>query len=298
MESSRTHKLRPILASTDFSPASAAAVDYAAALAQAEHRRLHLVFVRSFLPLELLEVDNDALQQQMLGMVRSSAGEPGLEIAQCHIAVGNPAHEILKLAAQLQAKWIVTGTHGRCGFQRLALGSVAEALLRRSSIPVIVIGPQAKSEGLRPMPWKRILLACDVSAPISEAARLAGALAVEHNAQLTIFHVQPDGLRPVAEDLFETIAPILPEESWLKLKPHCLIRGGNLAEQISNMTADSEADLLVLSASEGNRLVPRLHRRTIAEILCAAHCPVLILRNRTEQGAEERDLPAETAMRA
>jgi hypothetical protein len=37
---------------------------------------------------------------------------------------------------------VVVGTHGRQGLERLLVGSVAEAVVRRASCPVLVVRPQ------------------------------------------------------------------------------------------------------------------------------------------------------------
>jgi nucleotide-binding universal stress UspA family protein len=36
---------------------------------------------------------------------------------------------------------VVLGTHGRSGFERLLLGSVAERVLRKAPCPVVVVPP-------------------------------------------------------------------------------------------------------------------------------------------------------------
>ncbi len=49
------------------------------------------------------------------------------------------ANVIVAEAERWQADLIVIGTHGRTGFSRLLLGSVAEGVVRTSSIPVLLI---------------------------------------------------------------------------------------------------------------------------------------------------------------
>ncbi len=49
------------------------------------------------------------------------------------------AHGILAAADRVGADMIVMGTHGRTGLSRLVLGSVAEAVLRRAAVPVLVV---------------------------------------------------------------------------------------------------------------------------------------------------------------
>jgi nucleotide-binding universal stress UspA family protein len=46
---------------------------------------------------------------------------------------------VLADATAWGADLIVMATHGRCGLQRLALGSHAEALLRTSPLPVLLV---------------------------------------------------------------------------------------------------------------------------------------------------------------
>jgi universal stress protein A len=55
--------------------------------------------------------------------------------------MGNPADEIVQLARDEEASLIVLGTHGRTGFSRLLMGSVAEVVVRRSPCPVLVYRP-------------------------------------------------------------------------------------------------------------------------------------------------------------
>jgi nucleotide-binding universal stress UspA family protein len=58
---------------------------------------------------------------------------------------------VLNAAADFKADLLVMGTHGRRGFQRLILGSVAERCVRQATLPVLLIPaaatqPQSPSE--------------------------------------------------------------------------------------------------------------------------------------------------------
>lgn len=55
------------------------------------------------------------------------------------VVEGKPVDAILKTADSVDAHLIVMGTHGRRGLQRVLLGSVAEAVLRRAEIPVMTV---------------------------------------------------------------------------------------------------------------------------------------------------------------
>lgn len=56
---------------------------------------------------------------------------------------GRVAQAIVDAAERFGADLIVMGTHGRTGLQRVLLGSVAEGVLRRSPVPVVVVPPRA-----------------------------------------------------------------------------------------------------------------------------------------------------------
>jgi len=55
--------------------------------------------------------------------------------------VGNPAREIVRYAEDEDndIEYIVIGSHGREDISRILLGSVAETVVRRSSVPVVVV---------------------------------------------------------------------------------------------------------------------------------------------------------------
>ena len=62
--------------------------------------------------------------------------------------IGDPAHEILALERQIAADLIVLATHGRKGFRRMLLGSVAEAVLREATCPVLTVQRQGSDAHL------------------------------------------------------------------------------------------------------------------------------------------------------
>lgn len=54
-------------------------------------------------------------------------------------ATGSPAREIVEFAEDNEIDHIVMGSHGRTGMERILLGSVAESVVRRASVPVTVV---------------------------------------------------------------------------------------------------------------------------------------------------------------
>jgi nucleotide-binding universal stress UspA family protein len=84
--------------------------------------------------------------EQRVAAFRSS--HPGTSLAfldtiRAHQRLEVPSEEIAQLAADVEADLVVVGTHGRRGFTRLMLGSVAEATVRLAPCPVLVVRPKA-----------------------------------------------------------------------------------------------------------------------------------------------------------
>jgi nucleotide-binding universal stress UspA family protein len=52
---------------------------------------------------------------------------------------GAVGHEIIGAAKEYDAQMIVIGSEGRTGLKRLALGSVAESVMREAAVPVLVV---------------------------------------------------------------------------------------------------------------------------------------------------------------
>jgi nucleotide-binding universal stress UspA family protein len=59
-----------------------------------------------------------------------------------HLAAGDPWREIIQMASSLRADLVVVGTAGKTGLARMALGSVAESVVRHAGCPVLVVRPK------------------------------------------------------------------------------------------------------------------------------------------------------------
>jgi nucleotide-binding universal stress UspA family protein len=133
---------KTILFPTDFSTASDAAIEHAATLAASSGATLLILHVEEpplaygggELYYGIPEPDSERIRK-MLDDVR-----PKDSTVPCthRLTMGDPAAEIVRIAAEEGAEMIVLGTHGRTGMTRLLMGSVAEAVVRRAPCPVLV----------------------------------------------------------------------------------------------------------------------------------------------------------------
>jgi nucleotide-binding universal stress UspA family protein len=140
--------LTTIVAATDFSETSQAAVDWAATLAARLGAKLVVAHVYSVpilgLPdasvlvdavtaVKLSEIAQTALDREV---ARVAVACPGVEGA---LREGDARDVVPSLATSLDAGLLVIGSHGRRGIARALLGSVAESIVRASHIPVTVV---------------------------------------------------------------------------------------------------------------------------------------------------------------
>ena len=103
--------------------------------------------------------DPSILRDELAKQGAKLAGEANAEMKQRGVqgavviaegsSVDDVAEMVLAAATAFNADLLVMGTHGRKGFQRLILGSVAERCLRQATLPVLLI-PSASGAGAVP----------------------------------------------------------------------------------------------------------------------------------------------------
>ena len=132
--------IKTILAPTDFSDCGNAAAAYAVRLAAQVHGSVvlvHILGARRRDDERAAAFRDEALAE--LHQLAEQIARPEVAI-RCRATYGLPAGDIPQLAEEEGADLIVVGTHGRSGLWHLFLGSVTEAVLRASRIPVLAVG--------------------------------------------------------------------------------------------------------------------------------------------------------------
>ena len=134
---------KKIIFPTDFSKSSDAGLEYATILARDTGARLLIVHVEEppaaygggEMYYGVLEPDHSELWR----MLREVKPTDSAVAYQHRMLLGDPAEQMVQLAEDEQAHLIVLGTHGRTGFKRLFMGSVAEAVVRQATCPLISV---------------------------------------------------------------------------------------------------------------------------------------------------------------
>lgn len=147
------HKVKKILAPTDFSDLSKAGIRYAletARDASAEVLVYHVIDLGS--TFENRRVDfgpcRDMLANSRVVLDRFLAEHfPDcidlVEVRQI-VEFGAPYKNIVEMAASEGVDLIVIATHGRIGIDRFILGSVAEQVVARAPCPVLIVPPRRR----------------------------------------------------------------------------------------------------------------------------------------------------------
>jgi nucleotide-binding universal stress UspA family protein len=133
-----------VLAAIDFSEASDLVVERALTMArQTDAHEIHFLHV---CPPPRDDAEEEGRQTEfeawLDARVRDGGSVPYTVKIVAHEASGNPADVIVEMAGDLLASTVIVGTHGRKGFQRMVMGSVAENVVRRAACPVLVVRPQ------------------------------------------------------------------------------------------------------------------------------------------------------------
>ncbi|WP_267643470.1 universal stress protein [Haloarchaeobius amylolyticus] len=152
-----TDRMRPtfdrILAPTDGSKPSLAAVDHAASLAVATGATLDILHVMEPAPgWDGVSTGalNDALEEageNTLDAAIDRVTDLGVSSVERSLVWGVPHSAILRHAEETAADCIVMGTRGRSGLTKELLGSVTQRVVRRSPVPVVGLhGPSAEEQ--------------------------------------------------------------------------------------------------------------------------------------------------------
>lgn len=144
-------RFKKILCSTDFSEPSYAGLDAACDLARTYSGQLILVHVVEPIPTAAVSIGdhsgfNVAVHQRVLkenaeGSIRDLVEKRlsrGVSVKTV-IAEGDPANQIVRVAAAEEVDLIVIATHGRTGWRHVIYGSVAERVVRLAGPAVLTI---------------------------------------------------------------------------------------------------------------------------------------------------------------
>lgn len=132
---------KKILVPTDFSHTGDTALEYAASLAKEQGARLLIVHVQELPKVyagDMYYGIAEPSSEEVMSMLRDVKPTDGQVPVEYRLLSGEPAEAVVRLSDEEDVDMIVVGSHGRTGFSRALLGSVAEAIVRKAHCPVVV----------------------------------------------------------------------------------------------------------------------------------------------------------------
>ena len=281
-------RLHNLLVASDFSAASEKAVRHALAIARyfgAKPYVLHIT--RSYRDVSVSDLEQGNLLEREL------------ETCNGHFAFreGEVWEELQKFIRQRQIELVVVGTHGRTGFKKLMLGSVAENVFRHVSCPVVTVGPNSPNAfDSRPQLTVRpVLFATDFCEGCDNALAYAVTFANRRKTRLALLHVLSrvpavDGNRWfTAEDVerkreasrLATLQRLenLVSSRAMSLQPLCMAEFGSPAEKILGAAKSLQAEVIIMGLQRPSLTDTHLSWSTAYEVVCIAPCPVMTVRS-------------------
>jgi len=223
----------------------------------------------------------------LLASFAVAGSEPHLQIAE-----GNASVEIVRHARELEADLLVMGTHGRSGFDRFALGSVAEKVLRKSPCPVLTLPPGA-GPLTQDVVFRTLLCPVDFSPDSAHALDFAVALASKVEGTVTALNIvdaldgepepqtpayivefrrqQREGAQTALRNLIATHAGAARVTGVVALgRPH---------REILRVAAEQSSDLIVMGVRGRGPIDLTLFGSTANQVVRRATCAVLTIRS-------------------
>ncbi len=183
--------------------------------------------------------------------------------------IGNPVAAILKHARPEKTDLLAMATHGRSGLKRVVMGSVAEEIVRRSEVPLLISRPGCRMEG-----WVHVVTldgspeSEEVLDDIIPLTRLLG-------ATLHLLHVGPAGADAALRPYLEQKAA---QARARAVTTEVVLRRGVPARAIVRYAAGVRAGLVAM-ATHGRTGFRRAILGSVAEaVLRNVPCPVMLRR--------------------
>jgi len=293
-----TVSFKNILLATDFSVASEKAFRCATAIARRHGSKIYLVHVvppesNSFIPEPTLERQRHEAEHEM--EILASRSELTQIAHETVLRVGSLWTVLSAVIRDQNIELVVLGTHGRGGFKKLVLGSVAEEVVRGAGCPVITVGPHIDVSLGATGEFHRILFATDFHPASARALDYAMLLANQSQARLILLHVLPPAGLPgpgltfydetainewqakVRATTKEKLEKLLPPYAQLWSEPEYVVGFDFTADGILKVAAERKVDLIVTGANRPMSAKVSAHvlGAVAYEVIRHAQCPVL-----------------------
>jgi nucleotide-binding universal stress UspA family protein len=299
---------RQILVPLDGSPFSEHALPVALDLARRTGGRLHLVHVHELPVVQTYPDGLPVFDERWDGALRAQEQEYLQSLAhRCMEVAGvSPVTELLdgavtpaiaSYAAELGIERIVMTTHGRGGISRAWVGSVADALVRKAAVPILLIRPKEQAvDWHRGADIRHVLIPLDGSELAEGIVQPASELGTTLGARFTLLRIvlpvpfalsrQPGGTtfsedavarsKQAAEEYLQTLAARMREQG-VAVATDAVVHAAP-ALGILDYAATAAVDLIAM-ATHGRGGWSRVALGSVADkVIRGTLMPVLVFR--------------------
>lgn len=252
-------KMKTIVVATDLAGQSDGALEYARKLAGAYGARV--ILAHGLDPMEYAEVgsvpgavrrDLPAAAREVLDQMAADLIADGIH-SHSEARQGTMVELLLDAAQQYDAGLIVIGTRGRSGAGPVAVGSIAEQLVRRAPCAVLAVAADWNAGEFRPEPGGPVMLALERNDAAEAAVEAASSLAETFHRTLIVVHA-----RTAAEaSAFLNPRESTPEQLGVRkngaFAVRCIVKDGNPAEAIARAVIQHSPSILVLGVKRRSR---------------------------------------------
>jgi nucleotide-binding universal stress UspA family protein len=271
--------LKTIVVATDLEGRADAALEYARRLAGAYGSRI--VLAHGLDPIDFAAVD--AVPGRVLkGMTEAARAaldemaaalfEDGIH-THSEIRQGVVAHMLLDVARQYDAGLIVIGTKGRKGAGPVAVGAIAEQVVREALCPVLAVAEDWNAGEFRPLPGGPILLAAEVNEAGPAAAATACSLAEVFHRPLLVLHARRAAEAAAFLNPGATTLQQFGVDARDRFPVRCIVKDGNAGDVVEEAIEQFRPSLLVTGVKRSSK-TPGPHGTAFA-LLARSRVPVL-----------------------
>ncbi len=279
--------LKNILYLTDFSESSEAALPFAIAIARNYGANVHALHV---LTPSIPEACHEAVtaDEELASTEMTKIGSKLADIVHGTAVIHGTTFwsAVERMVRDHTIDLIVLGTHGRTGVAKLLLGSFAEEIFRRSTVPVLTVRRDVFNSMDANGHFHSVLFATDFNKASMAAAPLAVSMAEQNDAQLDLLNVMPEaGMehygQVAIEDVLQNLRGLIPSDARMRYRPSVIVEYGEAADRILETAAERGTNLIVLGvrdAASHLAAATHLERATAHKVVAHAQCPVLTVR--------------------
>jgi nucleotide-binding universal stress UspA family protein len=311
-----------VLVPVDRSPFAEKAIPFAIAIARRSGARIHFVLVHEgYWPDAVtqsaigIEAGFDSVivreEQEYVEALARAAGADHDVCASATVLEGPVAATLARYTRDANIDLVVMSTHGHGGIKRAWLGSVADRLVRRLRVPVLLVRPVDSLEPAHPPDdFHNVLIALDGSEVAEHALATATELPFAPGARCTLLRVAPVSLTTgssflpdtardnnqlieertrVAGQYLETVLEMA-GAYWETVNRH-VVAASRIADAILDEADSTRADLVVVGTRGRTHLGRAVIGSVADKVIRGAAIPVLVYPARALDGPVSKPRP-------